>query len=235
MVSARQSPSLLRIMQVYQYRGLPVARPDRQCGGSRGTGRARVIEAFLASVSTIGIAEIGDRTQVLALVLAARFRRPWPILAGVFCAALASNVIAALIGERLGHFLTPVRLSVLVGASLIIMALWELRSENVNVKSASGRRGSAFWAAFAGLFIAEIGDKTQIAVAVLAAAYSSVTAVIGGATVGMLLACAPAVFLGRTLSGRVPLKAIHYLASALFLALGVIFLFRAYRLVQHAG
>ena len=188
-----------------------------------------MIEGFLASLSTIGIAEIGDRTQVLALVLAARFRRPWPILAGVLCAALASNVVAALIGERLGHFLTPVRLNALVGASLIVMALWELRSEDVNVKSAAESRGSAFWAAFAGIFIAEIGDKTQIATAVLAAAYSSLIAVIGGATAGMLLACAPAVFLGKTLSGRVPLKAIHYLASALFLVLGVVFLLRAYQ------
>ncbi len=194
-----------------------------------------MIEAFLASLSTIGIAEIGDRTQVLALVLAARFRRPWPILAGVFCAALASNVIAALIGERLGHFLTPVRLNVLVGASLIVMALWELRGEEVDVKSPAQARGSAFWAAFAGIFIAEIGDKTQIAVAVLGAAYANFAAVIGGATAGMLLACAPAVFLGKVLSGRVPLKAIHYIASALFLVLGVIFLLRAARIWHHAG
>ena len=193
-----------------------------------------MIEAFLASLSTIGIAEIGDRTQVLALVLAARFRRPWPILAGVFCAALASNVIAALIGERLGHFLTPVRLNVLVGASLIVMALWELKAEDVDVKSETGARGSAFWAAFAGIFIAEIGDKTQIAVAVLGAAYSSLTAVISGATAGMLLACAPAVFLGKVLSGRVSLKTIHYIASALFLVLGAIFLLRAYSIAQHA-
>ncbi len=193
------------------------------------------MEAFLASLSTIGIAEIGDRTQVLALVLAARFRRPWPILAGVGCAALASNVIAALIGERLGHFLTPVRLNVLVGASLIVMALWELRGEDVEVKSSTEARGSAFWAAFAGIFIAEIGDKTQIAVAVLGAAYSSFTAVIGGATAGMLLACAPAVFLGKALSARVSLKAIHYVASALFLVLGVVFLLRAFRIWHHAG
>lgn len=201
----------------------------------RGAGRARVTEAFLASLSTIGVAEIGDRTQVLALVLAARFRRPWPILGGVFCAAVASNVIAALIGERLGHFLNPVRLNVLVGVSLIVMAIWELRGEDLNVKSAAQSGGSAFWAAFAGIFIAEIGDKTQIATAVLAAAYSSVTAVIGGATAGMLLACAPAVFLGKTLSGRVPLKAIHYLAGALFLVLGAVFLLRAYHAYHTAS
>lgn len=190
-----------------------------------------MIEAFLASLSTIGIAEIGDRTQVLALVLAARFRRPWPILAGVLCAALASNVIAALIGERLGRFLNPVRLNALVGVSLIVMALWELwdlRGEDLEVKSASGPRGSAFWAALAGIFIAEIGDKTQVATAVLAAAYSNLTAVIGGATAGMVLACAPAVFLGKTLSARVSLRLIHYLASALFLVLGALFLLRAY-------
>ena len=213
---------------MYAYRGLPAAGPSGRGGRSRGIGRAGVIEAFLASLSTIGIAEIGDRTQVLALVLAARLRRPWPILAGVLCAALASNVIAALIGERLGRFLTAVRLNALVGTSLIAMALWELRGEDVDVKSAAQSRGSAFWAAFTGLFIAEIGDKTQIATVVLAAAYSSVMAVIGGATLGMLLACAPAVFLGKTLSARVPLKAVHYLAGALFLVLGAVFLLRAY-------
>lgn len=192
-----------------------------------------MIEAFLASLSTIGVAEIGDRTQVLALVLAARFRRPWPILAGTLCAALASNVIAALIGEHLGRFLNPVRLNLLVGVSLIVMALWELRSEDLDVKSAAGSRGSAFWAAFAGIFIAEIGDKTQIATAVLAAAYSNLTAVIGGATAGMVLACAPAVFLGKTLSARVSLRLIHYLAGALFLVLGAVFLLRAYQAYHH--
>ncbi len=195
----------------------------------------RLIEGFLASASTIGIAEIGDRTQVLALVLAARFRRPWPVLAGVFCAALLSNVIAAFVGERLGHFLNPVRLNLLVGASLIVMALWELRNEKLDLSSVAATRGGAFWAAFAGLAIAEIGDKTQIATAVLAAAYSNLSAVIGGATAGMMLACAPAVFLGKTLSGRVPLRTIHYLASALFLVLGVIFLLRAQRAWHHAG
>lgn len=193
-----------------------------------------MIEGFLASLATIGIAEIGDRTQVLALVLAARFRRPWPILSGVFCAAVASNVIAALVGERLGHFLTPLRLNVLVGVSLIVMALWELRSEEVDVHSAAGARGSAFWATFVGIFIAEIGDKTQIAVAVLGAAYTSLGAVICGATAGMVLACAPAVFLGKVLAGRMPLRAIHYFASALFAVLGVIFLLRAYGIVHHA-
>lgn len=194
-----------------------------------------MIEAFVASLSTIGVAEIGDRTQILALVLAAQFRRPWPILAGVFCAALASNVIAAFIGQRIGRFLTPFRLDVLVGVSLIAMALWEMRGEDESVKSDSRGRNSAFWAAFAGIFIAEIGDKTQIAVAVLGAAFSNLTAVIAGATAGMMLVCAPAVFVGKALSGRIPLKAVHYIAGALFLVLGVVFLLRAYLLWQHGG
>jgi Ca2+/H+ antiporter, TMEM165/GDT1 family len=186
------------------------------------------MESFLVSISTVAIAEIGDRTQLLSLMLAAQYRRPWSILAGVLCATLASHVVAGIVGVRLGHFLTPNVLDTVVGVSMIGMALWTLKPDTLDGTRASVRPTSAFVAALVAIFIAEIGDKTQIATVALAAAYSNLAAVVAGTTTGMVLANAPVVFLGRAFSERLPLKAIHYVASAAFLVLGVVFLFRAF-------
>jgi Ca2+/H+ antiporter, TMEM165/GDT1 family len=186
------------------------------------------MESFLVSVSTVAIAEMGDRTQLLALVLAAQFRKPWPILAGILCATLANHAVAGLIGVHLGRFLTPVMLDGIVGASMIGMALWTLKPDTLDEGSTGVRRSSAFVATLVAFFIAEIGDKTQIATVALAAAYSNLGAVVAGTTTGMLLANAPVVFLGKAFSERLPLKAIHYVASGLFLVLGSIFVFRAF-------
>lgn len=185
------------------------------------------MKSFLISLSTVAIAEMGDRTQILSLMLAARFRRPWPILAGVLCATLANHAAAAFIGQRLGHFLTPRILDCAVGISMIAMALWTLKPDTLDEASASGRSKGAFLATLVTFFIAEIGDKTQIATMALAAAYSNLPAVVAGTTTGMLLANAPVVFFGKAFSARLPLKAIRYLASLLFVALGVYFLVRA--------
>ena len=183
------------------------------------------MEAFLVSLSTVAIAEMGDRTQLLSLMLAAHYRRPWPILAGVLCATLANHALAAVIGVRLGRFLTPARLDVAVGVSMILMALWALKADTLQERTA-GRPAGAFAATLVAFFIAEIGDKTQIATVALAAGYANVPAVVAGTTAGMLLANAPVVFLGKAFSERLPLKTLHYVASALFLVLGGVFLFR---------
>jgi Ca2+/H+ antiporter, TMEM165/GDT1 family len=188
------------------------------------------MESFLISVSTVAIAEMGDRTQLLALMLAAHYRRPWPILAGVLCATLANHAIAGLVGVRLGRFLTPTILDATVGVSMVLMALWALKPDTLDEKASQVSRTSAFVATLIAFFIAEIGDKTQIATVALAAAYSNLAAVVAGTTTGMLLANAPVVFLGKAFSERLPLKAIHYVASALFLVLGAIFIYRA---MQH--
>ena len=186
------------------------------------------MESFLISLSTVAIAEMGDRTQLLSLMLAARFRRPWPILAGVLCATIANHAAAAFIGQGLGHVLTPRILDIAVGVSMVVMALWTLKPDKLDEGSTGGgtRRG-AFLATLISFFIAEIGDKTQIATLALAAGYSNLGAVVAGTTTGMLLANAPVIFFGKAFATRLPLQAIRYVASALFVALGVFFLVRA--------
>lgn len=185
------------------------------------------MESFLISLSTVTIAEMGDRTQLLSLMLAAHYRRPWPILAGVLCATLANHAVAGLVGVRLARFLTPTILDTTVGVSMVVMALWALKPDTLDEKTSRVSRTSAFVATLVAFFIAEIGDKTQIATVALAAAYSNLIAVVAGTTTGMLIANAPVVFLGKAFSERLPLKAIHYVASALFLVLGAVFIYRA--------
>ena len=187
------------------------------------------MESFLVSVSTVAIAEMGDRTQLLSLMLAAHYRKPWPILAGVLCATIANHSAAGFVGARLGRFLTPTRLDLAVGISMIAMALWTLKPDTLDEDSSRVSRRGAFLATVVAFFIAEIGDKTQIATVALAAAYPSLLAVVAGTTTGMLLANAPVVFLGKAFSERLPLKSIHYVAAALFVILGVVFVVRAMR------
>jgi Ca2+/H+ antiporter, TMEM165/GDT1 family len=185
------------------------------------------VESFLLSLSTVAIAEIGDRTQLLSLMLAAHYRAKWPVLAGILCATLANHSIAAWVGVRLGHFLTPGRLNLLVGTSMIGMAVWALKPDRAGTPPAGTLRANAFLATLVAFFVCEIGDKTQIATAALAAGYASLTQVIAGTTVGMLIANIPAVWLGEAFAQRLPLKRIHYIASVLFLLLGAVFIFRA--------
>jgi putative Ca2+/H+ antiporter (TMEM165/GDT1 family) len=184
------------------------------------------VEAFLVSVSTISIAEIGDRTQLLSLVLSARYRRPLPIIAGILCATLANHAAAGLVGRLFGDFLKPEILQIVVGVSMIGMALWTLKPDTLDEGTAAASATSAFVATLTSFFLAEIGDKTQIATVALAAAYPSLLAVIAGTTLGMLIANIPVVVLGKAFADRLPLKAIHYSASLLFMVLGVVFLAR---------
>ena len=186
-------------------------------------------EAFLVSVSTISVAEIGDRTQLLSLVLSARYRQPLPIIAGILCATLANHAAAGLIGNLCGDVLTPATLQVAVGISMIGMALWTLKPDSLDEGTVRTSAASAFVATLTSFFLAEMGDKTQIATVALAAAYPSLLAVIAGTTLGMLVANVPVVVLGRAFADRLPLKAIHYAASLLFLVLGVLFLVRVFR------
>lgn len=183
------------------------------------------MEAFVIALTTVAIAEMGDRTQLLALMLAAHYRKPWPILAGILCATLANHAVAAFVGARLGSYVTPSRLDLIVGVSMIGMALWTLKPDKLE-NAAEPRRAGAFVATLLAFFVAEIGDKTQLATVALAAAYSSLGAVVLGTTAGMMLANAPVVFLGGAFANRLPLKAIHVGASLLFLGLGTLFIWR---------
>lgn len=187
------------------------------------------MESFLVSLSTVALAEIGDRTQILTLVLAARYRKPWPILAGILFATLANHILAAFVGVYVGRYLTPRILDGAVGVSLIGMAIWTLKPEKAEAGAAATRRASAFVATFATIFLAEMGDKTQIATIALAAAYSNLAVVVAGTTTGMMLVNTPVVFFGKLFSDRLPLRAINYTASALFLVIGGVFLARALR------
>ena len=184
------------------------------------------MEAFLVAFSTIAIAEMGDRTQLLSLVLAAKFRKPWPIIAAIFCATLANHALAGAIGVWFGRYLSPPVLNAVVGVSMIAMAGWTLIPDKLDGEEKISGRG-AFVATLIAFFIAEIGDKTQIATLALAAGYANLTAIVAGTTAGMMAANIPVVLLGSKFAKRLPLKAIHYMASSLFALLGLYFLFRA--------
>ena len=184
------------------------------------------MEALLVSIGTVGFAEMGDRTQLLSLMLAARYRRPWPILAGVLLATSANHAMAGLIGVWFGGLLTPRLLDAVVGTSMLAMALWTLRPDRLEDGAAVGGRG-AFLATLVAFFVAEIGDKTQVATVALAAGYSSLAAVVAGTTAGMLAANAPVVFMGKAFADRLPMRAIHLGAAGLFAILGAVFIARA--------
>ena len=185
------------------------------------------MEAFLVSLSSVALAEMGDRTQLLSLLLAARYRRPWPILAGVLCATLANHALAGIIGVRLGRFLTPTVLDGAIGIGMVVMALWALKADSLEEGSDLTHRRGAFLATLVAFFLAEIGDKTQIATVALAAAYSNLFVVVAGTTTGMMIANLPAVFLGRAFAERLPLTTLRYAASLTFLLVGALFIYRA--------
>jgi Ca2+/H+ antiporter, TMEM165/GDT1 family len=184
------------------------------------------MEALLVSFATVAVAEMGDRTQLLSLVLATHYRQPWPILSGILLATLANHAMAGVIGVWFGKFLSPALLDGIVGAGMLAMALWTLKPDRLDEDASISARG-AFLATLVAFFIAEIGDKTQIATVALAAGYKNLGAVVAGTTAGMLLANAPVVFLGKAFADRLPMRLIHRAAAALFAVIGLVFLFRA--------
>ena len=184
------------------------------------------MEALLVSLTTVAVAEMGDRTQLLSLVLTARFRKPVPIILAIFFATLANHAAAAALGVWVGRYLTPAILNAVVGVSMLGMAIWTLRPDELGETSEASSR-NAFFATLVAFFIAEIGDKTQIATIALAAGYSNLVAVVAGTTTGMMLANIPVVLLGNTFAARLPLKTIHYAASGLFIAIGALFIVRS--------
>ena len=185
------------------------------------------MEAFLISLSTVAIAEMGDRTQFLSLVLAARFRKPWLILAGVVIATLANHLAAASVGIWFGHKIAPAFLDALVGCSMAGMALWTLFLPDKPDTDPKTRGRGAFVTTVISFFLAELGDKTQIATLALAAAYSNLFVVVAGTTTGILIANVPVVFLGNAFADRIPMTAVRTLTAILFFALGVYFIVRA--------
>ncbi len=173
------------------------------------------------SIITVAIAEIGDKTMLLSLLLAARFHKPWPIIAGIFFATVANHSIAGWAGSWIASLLSPQTLRWLIVASFVAVGVWALVPDKLdeNDQHLPKSNYGTFIATSTAFFLVEIGDKTQIATVVLAASYPSLWQVVIGTTIGMLLANAPIVFLGAKLAKRLPLKAARIIASLIFLAL----------------
>lgn len=184
------------------------------------------METFLVSAAVVGLAEIGDKTQILSLMLAARFQRPIPILCGILCATLANHAAAGLAGNLLGGLLAGPWMRWLLGLSFLSVAVWALFPDRYAGEVQTISRRGAFISTLIAFFFAEIGDKTQIATVGLAARFEVFYAVVAGTTLGMMLANVPAVILGDRLAGRLPVKAIRIAAALLFGLLGVLTLAR---------
>lgn len=183
------------------------------------------MEAFLISTGIVALAEMGDKTQLLALVLAARYRKPLPIIAGILIATLVNHALAGALGAWLTSLLAPGVLRWVLALSFIAMAGWMLIPDKLDEASTAISSHGAFIATVIAFFLAEMGDKTQIATVALAAKYASFPAVVAGTTLGMMIANVPAVFVGDRVAGRLPLKLIHGVAAGLFLVLGLLVLF----------
>ena len=178
-----------------------------------------MLEAFLVSTVVVAIGEIGDKTQLLALVLAARYRRPLPIVCGIVVATLANHALAGLLGAWVRSVVPEEYLRWLLAASFLAVALWALKPDRHDEGTLGAGRFGVFTVTVASFFLAEMGDKTQIATVMLAAQFASLPAVIAGTTLGMLLADVPVVYLGRAAAARVPLRPARIVAAVLFLAL----------------
>jgi putative Ca2+/H+ antiporter (TMEM165/GDT1 family) len=179
------------------------------------------MEAFFVSTAIVAIAEIGDKTQLLALMLAARYRKPVPIILGIFFATLANHALAAWIGAEVAAWVGAETMRWILGATFIVMACWCLIPDKADEGPQAARRAGAFLATLVAFFIVEIGDKTQIATVALAARFQSLFAVTAGTTVGMLLANAPVVLFGDAIARRLPLRIVRIVAALLFVALGL--------------
>lgn len=179
------------------------------------------MDAFLVSTGIVALAEVGDKTQLLAFMLAAKFRRPTPILIGILMATLVNHAFAGALGAWVTTWVDADTLRWVLGASFILMALWALVPDTFDEKEAYLARFGVFGTTLTAFFLAEMGDKTQIATVALAAQYQSLVAVVAGTTLGMMIANAPAVLLGDRLAGRIPVRLVHGTVAAIFAILGL--------------
>jgi putative Ca2+/H+ antiporter (TMEM165/GDT1 family) len=186
-----------------------------------------LIEALLVSTGVVALAEIGDKTQLLALVLAARFRKPLPIVLAIFVATLANHALAGAVGGWLAATISPRTLRWILGLSFIAMAAWIMIPDRHPEGAAAPPRFGVFLTTLFAFFMLEMGDKTQIATAALAAKYASIVAVIAGTTLGMMIANVPAVYFGEVAARRLPIRLVHVIAALVFLVLGLVVLIGA--------
>ena len=180
------------------------------------------MEAFLISTGIVALAEIGDKTQLMALVLAARFRKPVPIILGILVATLANHFLAGATGAWVASLVGPDLMRWILGLSFIAMAVWMLIPDKLDDdETPSAPRFGVFGTTVIAFFLAEMGDKTQVATVMLAAQYHAYFWVIAGTTLGMMLANAPVVWLGERMTRLLPLRAVHVVSAVIFLGLGL--------------
>jgi putative Ca2+/H+ antiporter (TMEM165/GDT1 family) len=181
------------------------------------------VEAFLVSTGVVALGEMGDKTQLLALVLAATYRKPWPIVAGIFVATLLNHALAGALGAWVAQAIGPDVLRWVLGLSFLAMAAWMLVPDKIDDEVPGGnRRWGVFATTVVAFFLAEMGDKTQIATVALAARYPEWLAVVAGTTLGMMAANAPVVFMGEAIARKVSMRLVHSIAAVIFALVGVL-------------
>lgn len=185
------------------------------------------MEALLVSTGLVTLAEIGDKTQLLSLLLAARYRRPVPIIVGILVATAANHALAAAVGSWITSAVGPQTLRWVLGLSFIAMAAWMAVPDRIDGVAGGAERLGVLGTTLVAFFLAEMGDKTQVATVALAAKYASYAAVVTGTTVGMMIANVPAVLLGERVARRVPVRLVRLVAAAIFAAMGGIALLGA--------
>ncbi len=183
------------------------------------------MDAFLLSTGIVALAEMGDKTQLLSLILAARFRRPWPIVWGILVATMVNHALAGAVGASVTAWLGPQALRWILGGSFLAMAAWMLIPDKIDDDDApSSPRHGVFLTTVIAFFLAEMGDKTQVATVMLAAQYHAWFAVVAGTTLGMMLANVPVVWFGDRVMRRVPVRAVHVVSAVIFGVLGAVVL-----------
>ncbi len=179
------------------------------------------LTAFLISIGVVALAEIGDKTQLLALALAAKYRKPWPIIYGILFATLANHFLAGAVGTWLTRTIGPEAMRWALGLSFIAMALWMLVPDKLDDDPQEVSRYGVFGTTLIAFFLVEMGDKTQIATVALAARYDALVAVVAGTTIGMMLANVPAVLLGNVAAEKLPKRLMNGIAAVIFVLLGI--------------
>ena len=191
------------------------------------------MEAFFVSTGVVALAEIGDKTQLLAFILAARFKKPIPIIAGILVATLINHGLAGALGAWITSLVSPDIMRWVLGGSFIAMAIWTLIPDKIEEEETHvAARLGVFGATLVTFFLAEMGDKTQVATIALAAHYAAPLVVVAGTTLGMLIADVPAVFVGNKFAARIPMKWVHSIAAGIFAIMGVLTLFQIDQLLK---
>lgn len=191
------------------------------------------MQALLVSTGVVALAEIGDKTQLLAFILAARFKKPLPIIAGILCATLVNHGLAGALGAWITSAVSAEVMRWVLGLSFIGMAVWTMIPDSIEEEETRvARRLGVFGATLVTFFLAEMGDKTQIATIALAAHYGAPLMVVIGTTLGMLVADVPAVLLGNRFAGRIPMHVVHAIAAGIFALMGIMTLLEVEKLFQ---